>query len=513
MKLSTLCRRLSALSPCRLLPGTGAEVELRQARFDSRDVGPQDLFCALPGDHFDGQAYVAMAKAQGAAAVLSTVPQGKPELPWIVVEEASDLRRLSALAAHEILGSPGQEMWLAAVTGTNGKSTVVHLLHQALEACGVPTALAGTLGLQVPGTNNRTLPEIHNTTPEADVLANWLHRSHAAQAKVAVLEASSHGIALERMVGMPLQAAAWTNLSHDHLDFHHSMEAYAAAKAQLFHALPSGAPALFPSTPLIETALAGMKATPVPWFLQPATAGAQDHDSVLATDAQGAALRGVARLETDGLVLDIDGFFGAARIHSGLIGMHNAENLLVAFGLACASGADRAAVAAALSQVGPAPGRLERVQGPEGCHLFVDYAHTPDALAHVLEALRAQYPGQRIGVVFGAGGDRDQAKRPYMGAAVGARADWCVVTSDNPRSEEPLAIAQDVAAGIPAQAKVDQEIIVDRRIAIREAVARLSPGDVLLVAGKGHETYQETHGVRRPFDDRQELQEALSCFL
>ncbi len=499
MKLSALCRRLSALSACRLLPGSGGDVELARARFDSRQVEPRDLFCALPGAAHDGQEHVAMAKSQGAAAVLSTKPRAKPELPWIVVENPGALRQLSALSAHELLDHPGQSLWLAAVTGTNGKSTVVHLLQQALQDCAVPTAIAGTLGLEVPGATDQALPKIHNTTPEADVLALWLHRAHQAKAKAAVLEASSHGIALGRMTGLPLRAAAWTNLSHDHLDFHHTMEAYAAAKAALFHELPAGVPALFPPTPAIEQALAGMAATPVPWSL--------------GESQQGEALRGSARLDTDGLILDIDGFFGAARIHSRLIGMHNAENLLVAFGLACASGADRSAVAAALSQVGSAPGRLERVQGPEGCHLFVDYAHTPDALAHVIDALRAQYPGRRIGVVFGAGGDRDPAKRQPMGCAVGERADWCVVTSDNPRTEDPHAIAAEVARGIPQRTSLEHEVIVSRRTAIRESVARLSPGDILLVAGKGHETYQETDGIRRPFDDRQELQEALACFL
>lgn len=499
MKLSALCRRLSALSACRLLPGSGGDVELARARFDSRQIERGDLFCALPGATHDGQAHVAMAERQGAHAILSTEPQSTSALPWIVVEDSSVLRQLSALAAHELLNQPGQDLWLAAVTGTNGKSTVVHLLQQALQACAVPTAIAGTLGLEIPGSTSQALPPIHNTTPEADVLALWLDRARQAKAKAAVLEASSHGIALGRMTGMPLNAAAWTNLSHDHLDFHHTMEAYAAAKAALFHALPSGAPALFPPTPDIEQALKGMAATPVPWSMGDAY--------------HGEALRGSARLDADGLILDIDGFFGAARIHSRLIGMHNAENLLVAFGLACASGADRSAVAAALSQVGSAPGRLERVQGPEGCHLFVDYAHTPDALAHVLDALRTQYPGQRIGVVFGAGGDRDPGKRQPMGAAVGERADWCVVTSDNPRTEDPHAIAAEVAQGIPQRASLEHEVIVHRRTAIREAVARLSPGDILLVAGKGHETYQETDGVRRPFDDRQELQEALACFL
>jgi UDP-N-acetylmuramoyl-L-alanyl-D-glutamate--2,6-diaminopimelate ligase len=500
MKLSDLHRLLeaSASGPLEIRQADPGSAELQAAAFDSRRVRPGDLFCALPGAAHDGRAFLAAAEAAGAAAVLST-GELATSLPTLAVP-AAELRRLAALAAHALAGEPSRELWVGAVTGTNGKSTVVHLTASALQACGLGAARAGTLGFEVPGV--AALPDIVHTTPEADDLVRWLAATREAGHRHALLEASSHGLDLERLAGLAVDAAAWTNLSHDHLDYHGDLASYAAAKAKLFHALPAGAPAFHPLEADIEGALAGMAATSVPWTL--------DEGDGRATHA---ALRGTVRCRPEGLRLDIDGFYGQARIDSPLIGRHNAENLLVAFGMASAAGAPREAVAAALSQVGAAPGRLERVTGPEGCHLFVDYAHTPDALAHVLAALREQFPGQRLGAVFGAGGDRDPSKRALMGEAVAAHADWCVVTSDNPRTEDPAAIAAMVAAGVATLPEASRETILDRRTAIREAVARLCPGDVLLVAGKGHETYQEVDGVRRPFDDRVELREALACFL
>jgi UDP-N-acetylmuramoyl-L-alanyl-D-glutamate--2,6-diaminopimelate ligase len=292
-----------------------------------------------------------------------------------------------------------------------------------------------------------------------------------------------------------LHAAAWTNLTHDHLDFHGTLENYAQAKARLFAELPREAVALLPASYAPAWDLTrGTRARRFRWGL--------DSFSDLRASWRGGA---------SGLEVEVAGALGRARLRSALHGAHNAENLLVAFGLLRAAGLPPGHAAEALEGARPAPGRLERVAPGAPGRIFVDYAHTPDALARVIASLRASFPRARLGVVFGAGGDRDPTNRAPMGRAVAAAADWCLVTSDNPRGEDPAQIAAMVAAGV-REAGVEPEVELDRRAALRAALSRLSPGDVLLVAGKGHEDYQEIRGVRHPFDDRIELEEAARCW-
>ncbi|MDA1260436.1 MAG: UDP-N-acetylmuramoyl-L-alanyl-D-glutamate--2,6-diaminopimelate ligase, partial [Planctomycetota bacterium] len=465
---------------------SGVDPELKRACFDSRAVRSGDLYCALPGARAHGRSFLAEAMTRGAAAVLTAPPLDECELPTLCASDAAELSWLAGESAHLLAGEPSTALWCAAVTGTNGKTTTVHLLAQALEACRLPCARAGTLGFSFGGRSVST----RETTVSADRLHAWLSDAAAAGARACALEASSHGISQGRLAGVRLGAAAWTNLTHDHLDYHGTLEEYAAAKAALFHLLPIEALALIPAR--CEPAVRLTRATRARRLLWTMNEAAGE-------------LRARAECRDGGVFMEIDGEFGSARLQSPLAGLHNAENLLLAWGLARAAGADGGAAAEALEKSCSAPGRLERVLPDAPWSLFVDYAHTPDALERVIEALRASHPGVRLGVVFGAGGDRDPHKRAPMGRAVAGAADWCVITSDNPRSEDPAQIAEAVAVGVRA-AGVEAEIVLDRRTAIRAALARCGAGEILLIAGKGHEDYQEICGVRHPFDDRVELE-------
>lgn len=522
MLLSRLARTLS--DHCTLAPpGTASadgDPELRRACFDSRRVQPGDLFCALPGEHTDGRRHVADAVDRGAAAVLSVGGLEGLAVPELRVQLGHRPAEVAGRAAAWLRGRPSAELLVAAVTGTNGKSTVVHLLQQAWESAGIAAARIGTLGFAHRG----GAVDAANTTPTADLLHGWLAEAVAAGARAVAVEASSHGLDQDRLAGLEVDVAAWTNLSHDHLDYHRDLDAYAAAKARLFAMLPAGAPAFVPADDArVLGAVRGSRAALHTWRLTPAgadarSAAAREGRSAAAREARSAAalegrLLAASGGERGGVELEIGGLFGGGRLSSPLVGAHNAENLLVAFGLLRASGVGVDEALAGLASAAPAPGRLQRVAPDAPWRLFVDYAHTPDAVVNALQALRAAYPGARLGVVLGAGGDRDPAKRAPMGAAAARGADWCMFTSDNPRTEDPDAILAQVVAGARAAATdpATVEAEVDRRIAIRAALQRLRPGDVLLVAGKGHETYQEIHGVRHPFDDRIELEEAARC--
>ncbi len=493
MKVSQLVRRLQEEGFAVSLEGGGGfDSPLLRACFDSRRVIPGDLFCALPGRQFQGQDFVEQAYERGASAVLTQAPVALASLPSLRVKNQAlpTFLQVAGNAAHILSGFPSAKIWVGAVTGTNGKSTVVHLVHQALQHGGEKAGIAGTLGMQM-GDWSLAIP---NTTTSADYLHQWLQQVVAQQAPAAVLEASSIGVEQQRLSGIKLDCAAWTNLSRDHLDMHGTMEAYARAKAQLFWNLPAQATALIPLQQPIQELCASLAARTLTWAL----------------DNPKASLHGHYVSSAEGLQLQVNGVFGRASMQSSLLGRHNAENLLLAFGMLAVYGWEAHQAAAALSRCTPVPGRLQKVAPEFPAHLFVDYAHTPEALAHVLDALRQAFPSARLGVVFGAGGDRDAGKRAPMGQAVGQHADWCVVTSDNPRSESPEKIVDEVLLGVQ-QTSCTSWAEVDRRQAIALALQQLKPQDVLLVAGKGHETYQEIHGVRHPFDDVLELKEAVRC--
>jgi len=495
MKVSELLRQLAAKGTSVTLQGVepGVDPQILRACFDSRQVQPGDLFCALGGYRTDGRRFLSQAIERGATAFLLQGEEHYGTVPHLCLPQSWSSTEMAALAgmmAHELLQCPSENLWVGAVTGTNGKSTVVHLLEHAMSECGMATACAGTLGLRFQEKEQGIL----NTTPPADVLHRWMQQVVQSGGEAVVLEASSIGIEQQRISGVALNCAAWTNLSHDHLDMHLTMEAYAKAKAQMFLDLDSSALALLPAKQELQVLCADSPAQKIVWGMN--------------TDR--ADLRGSCVEDASGLTLSISGIFGACRIQSRLIGSHNAENLLLAFGMMRAAGISTAAAAHALQSCTAAPGRLQRVAADFHAQLFVDYAHSPEALEHVLQALRSAFPDARLGVVFGAGGDRDREKRGPMGVAAGTGADWCVVTSDNPRGEDPEQIASAVQQGVQST-DCPSILEIDRRTAIRLAVARLLPGDVLLLAGKGHETYQEINAVRHPFDDRVELAQAVAC--
>ena len=451
---------------------------------DSRKVATGALFAALPGAKTDGAAFAAQAVEQGAAAVLAAAPIAGLSAPVIV---AQDVRRAYALAARAFHGA--QPQTCLAVTGTNGKTSVAVFCRQILRALGRTSASLGTLGLTV-GDEALTGPGL--TTPDAGELAAML--ADLAQRGVShlALEASSHGIDQRRLDGVTLKAAGFTNLTQDHLDYHGTMEAYGAAKLRLFtDLLPRGG-----------VAVLNADSAAYPMF---AAACADNGHTLFSVGQAGRDLR-LARREptSDGQQLELDMDGRRFQVRLPLAGAFQAENALVAAGLCIAAGEAPDAVLAALEGLQGAPGRLQRVgAGLRGGDAYVDYAHTPDGLETVLKSLRPHARGRLI-VVFGAGGDRDATKRPLMGKAAATLADVAIVTDDNPRSEDPAAIRAAILKGAPGAREIG-----DRRAAIAAGAEMLRSGDVLVVAGKGHERGQIVAGVVHPFDDVEETQKAL----
>jgi UDP-N-acetylmuramoyl-L-alanyl-D-glutamate--2,6-diaminopimelate ligase len=456
-----------------------AGLELTGVTADSREVAPGTLFAALPGARADGRRFIADAVARGAAAVLAPLgtewPPGVPPRP--LLQDPEPRRRLAQFAAALAGRQPDT---VVAVTGTNGKTSSVEFLRQLWTLAGRRAASLGTLGLHAPGFDAG--PGL--TTPDAVSLARTLAELAHAGISHAAMEASSHGLAQFRLDGVRLAAAGFTNLTRDHLDYHATEEAYRAAKLRLFaELLPAGAPAV---------AHAGMDAVTLAALREVAVRRKLDLRTV---GEAGSVLRllSVTPLP-DGQVLRIDTGTVVRDVVLALPGRFQADNALLAAALAEALGLrDALDHLPALTGV---RGRLElAAKLPNGAAIYVDYAHTPDALERLLTALRPHTPG-RLHVVFGAGGDRDPGKRPLMGAAAARFADVAIVTDDNPRSEDPAAIRAAVLAGCTGGREVD-----DRARAIAEAMAALGPGDVLAVAGKGHEQGQTIAGTVIPFDD------------
>lgn len=474
MRLDALLPRLDG---ARILGD--AAVEVTGASHDSRTVRPGDLFAALPGERHHGLEFLAQALDRGAAAVLTDrEPGDRPPVPWIVSPAP---RRHAALAAFGIAGDPQDRLDLAAVTGTNGKSTVVTLLARCLEAAGAPCGVFGTVAYRLPG---RELSAVR-TTPEATDLAPMLAELAAAGGRAAAMEVSSHALALDRVAGLRFRAAVFTNLTRDHLDYHGTIEAYFRAKRRLFDE---------------HLAAGGHRVLCVddPWGARLA-AEAWTGDLTYGLEG-GAVTAGEVRHSLEGTAFRLVLPGASLRVATRLVGPHNLQNTLGAAAAAMAMGVPPEAIAEGLEGAPPLPGRLEAVPAALPFTVFVDYAHTPAGLRAVLEALRTA-GAPRIVAVFGAGGDRDPGKRAPMGTAVGELADVAIVTSDNPRSEDPAAIAEAVAAGVRS-AGSEPVVVLDRRAAIARALETARPGDVVLVAGKGHEREQILADRTVPFSDR-----------
>lgn len=476
---------------------------------DSRRVQDGYVFFALPGQLADGHDYVDHAVERGAAAVV--VERSVPVSPETACVRVPDTRRAMAHAAAAFFGRPSRRLVLVGVTGTNGKTTVTYLLDAIFSAAGGSCGVIGTISQRYGGWQ-RPAPL---TTPESIDIEELLSDMAAAGVGFVAMEVSSHALDLHRVDGLDFDGAVFTNLSRDHLDYHRDMDAYFVSKSRLF-------------TDCV-----------------PASAKERPFAVIHADDPRGPELARLAReagLETltcgqsPGCDIHpvrfesgVDGLrgtlaCGAERIEfeSPLLGELNLENILAAAGAAWALGIGADAIAAGLSRLRRVPGRLERVPNGLGITLVVDYAHTPDALAKVLGALRPLTQGRLI-TVFGCGGDRDPGKRPVMGEAAASESDCVVLTSDNPRSEDPLAIIRGIEEGVrgsgmrrleerPAAGPgTGYRVEPDRRAAIRLGLSMAAPGDLLLVAGKGHEDYQIVGGRRLPFDDREVLQEEVQA--
>jgi UDP-N-acetylmuramoyl-L-alanyl-D-glutamate--2,6-diaminopimelate ligase len=457
-------------------------VDVRALAYDARRVTPGTAFFCVRGFTADGHAFAPDAVARGAVALVVDHPLGLG-VPEVVVD---DVRAAMAPAAARLAGDPTAALATVGITGTTGKTTTAFLTRALLEAAGRPAGLLGTVSTVVGGVER----EAGRTTPEAIDLQPTFRAMLDAGDRACVMEVSSHALALGRADAIHWDVAAFTNLSQDHLDFHADMEDYFQAKRRLF-----------------EVA-AGQGATLVTCIDDPhgaRLAGEFPQAVTVALDAPGAALR-AEDVATGPLGTTFR--LGALELRLPLPGRFNVRNALVAVAAARALGATDEQLGAGLARAGRVPGRFEPVDEGQGFGVIVDYAHKPDALEHVLSVARDLAAG-RVLVVVGAGGDRDRGKRPLMGAAAARHADVVVLTSDNPRSEDPEAILDELAAGT-ASGAARVERVTDRREAIERAVALARDGDLVLIAGKGHETYQElAGGVKVPFDDREVAREAL----
>jgi UDP-N-acetylmuramoyl-L-alanyl-D-glutamate--2,6-diaminopimelate ligase len=460
-----------------------ASLEVAGVRHDSRRVEPGDIFVAVPGELFDGRQFAADAVGRGAAAVVAkgAAPAGFP-VPWMDVD---DPRALLGPLAAEVYGHPDRELMMAGVTGTNGKTTVVHLLAAMLSEAGRPAALFGTLGYRF---GDRFEPG-ERTTPEASDLYRLLRQWRGEGAQAAAMEVSSHGLVLGRVAGAAFDLALFTNLTRDHLDFHHDMEQYFAAKRELFELLKPGGRAVIN----VGDEYGRRLAVELPGVLTFGTGGA--------VDAVG------AELGLDGIRARVTTPMGEIELRSRLLGGFNLENLLAAVAGAVALELPIDAIAAAVEATPPLPGRLEPVTTGPPFPVLIDFAHTPDGLATVIDALGTLGAERRI-VVFGCGGDRDRGKRALMGTAAGA-AELPILTTDNPRSEDPLAIIAEVERGLISAGNREYRVVPDRREAIRRALAVADERSVVLLAGKGHESVQIVGDRRLPFSDHEVAREAL----
>jgi UDP-N-acetylmuramoyl-L-alanyl-D-glutamate--2,6-diaminopimelate ligase len=475
--------RLSEL----LAPILPEDPEIGGLTADSREVRPGDLFAALPGTRVDGREFISDALKRGASAVLAPLGTGIGDAPATLVIDSNPQRRFAQAAARFFAPQPGT---VAAVTGTNGKTSVANFTRQIWAQLGMPAASLGTLGLAAPGrvvAGSMTTPDPVN-----------LHRTLGQLARDGVthvaMEASSHGLDQFRLDGVVLTAAAFTNLTRDHLDYHHDMEGYWRAKRRLFTDVmaPRHAAVVNADSPYADDLVAHCR---------------RSGHRIFTYGLKGEAIRLARATPTaQGQDLELVAAGGVHRIHLPLAGAFQAANAACALGLVLACDGTLAAKAiAALEKLEGVPGRLQHVATtPAGAAIYVDYAHTPDALTTILAALRP-HAARRLIVVFGCGGDRDAGKRPVMGRIAAEMADVAIVTDDNPRSEDPAAIRAQVLAGAPGAREIG-----DRHEAIRIAVRELGAGDVLVLAGKGHESGQILKDRTLPFDDAVEARRMVA---
>ena len=487
-------RLLDALADKRVLGQLPAEI--RGVAYDSRKVAPGEIFVAIPGLKQDGRRYVEDALARGATAVVlegADLLEGRSVARVLVGSARAALARL----ADAYFGHPSGSLTVIGITGTNGKTTTSYLVDGLLAAQGRRTGLIGTVQYRI---GALSIPA-GQTTPEALETQQLLRRMVDEGVTGVAMEVSSHALALSRVEGIDFDVAVFTNLTQDHLDFHVTMDAYRDAKRHLFALLAAGHKPT--RTAVVNADDASGLAMVADLPLHTLTYGVRGRADVRPTRWSSGA---------EGIRMNVRTPAGHLDIASPLVGEHNVENLLAATGVGIALGMEPALIARALGSVGSVPGRFERVEAGQPFLVVVDYAHTPDALERTLETARKlRGPGGRLAVVFGCGGDRDRGKRPLMGGIAARLADRVWVTSDNPRSEPPEAIIADIVAGIPGGIALDRhETIPDRKAAIQRALTWAGAGDVVVIAGKGHETYQIIGSDVLPFDDRAQARAALA---
>jgi UDP-N-acetylmuramoyl-L-alanyl-D-glutamate--2,6-diaminopimelate ligase len=481
---------------------TKAKADVTGVTSDSRAVKPGDLFVAVPGTKADGAQFAHEAVQRGAVAVLAEKPLGGLQTPLFITPSA---RKALALVAGNFYGNPARELVLLGVTGTNGKTTTAWLVESICTAGMSNVGLLGTIAVRFGGQTR----EATHTTPDPVALHRTFREMVDAGVDTVVMEVSSHALAQDRVHGLTFRAAGFTNLSRDHLDYHKDMEAYFQAKRRLFteNLSPGGLAVVNGDDTYTNRVYNEMKQLKrQSWRFSAAGNGELSASNV--------------EFSTRGIKATLKTPAGDIAVTSSLIGAHNLDNILCAAGIALAAGASRRDVQEGVERVTRVPGRMERVEA-KGVVALVDYAHTDDALARAVDSARGVTKGRLI-VVFGCGGDRDTGKRPLMGE-VAAQADVPIVTSDNPRGEDPDDIIQDIVPGLekgglrrmsPAKARTGEKgylVEADRAAAIALAASLAKPGDTILIAGKGHETYQEQGGERRPFDDLEEARKALGA--
>lgn len=481
MRLSQVLEHLGGAT----LVGDGG-VDVTGCSFDSREVVAGDLFCCVPGSTVDGHDFAAVAVKRGAVALLV---ERRVDVDATQVVVASVRAAMGPVAAA-IWGDPSASLDVVGITGTNGKTTTAYMVESICAAAGMKVGVSGTIETRVAG----VAESVRHTTPEAPDVQRLLARMRDAGCGVGVMEVSSHALDQDRAGGVHFRVGAFTNLTQDHLDYHHDLEAYFAAKARLFQASRTDVAVLNAADPY------GRR-----------LAASTDCPTVLTYDAAGGSAdvtAAVTAVAPASVSLRIGGAFGDLDVALGIGGAFNAANAACAATCAGALGIAADAIGAGLAGLTSVPGRFESVDVGQDFAVVVDYAHTPDGVANVLDAARAVARGKVV-CVLGCGGDRDRAKRPLMGEAAARRADHVVVTSDNPRSEDPSAIVADMLPGVRA-GSATYEVEVDRAAAIELALARARPGDVVVIAGKGHETGQDAAGVVTPFDDRAVARDILA---
>ncbi len=471
-----------------------AQAKIHYMTADSRQIKPGSLFVAYKGESADGRTYINQAIEKGAVAVIWDDADFVWHADWQLPNQPiSHLKQHVGEIASEFYGDPSKDIWMIGVTGTNGKTTCTHWIAQAFSAVNRQSAVIGTLGNGVMGDLSKTM----NTTPDSILLHSLLASYLAKKIEVVAMEVSSHGLDQGRVNGVAFDVAVFTNLTRDHLDYHGSMQAYGEAKKKLFDWIGLKAAVINRDDAYgvkLASELNEKGLSVITYGLNENFSGPND-----------IAVKNM-QLNEMGMTLEVSTPQGEVTIHANVIGQFNAYNLLAVLATLLASGVFLSDAVHALSLIKPVPGRMQQLGGGEHPLIVVDYAHTPDALEKALNSVRSLLlPNSELYCVFGCGGDRDEGKRPLMGRIASNLANHIVVTSDNPRSESPKRIIQSVMTGVNQEAVS----IEDRAEAIRYAVKRARRGDLVLIAGKGHEEYQEIAGVKYPFSDIQVAEEAL----